>query len=74
MMADREVADALAHSFLAELPAEVISDIRVAGERADYPAGTLVYQPGGEPWAALVVRGLLRVFLVSLEGRQVTGG
>lgn len=72
MMADREVDDALAHSFLAELPAEVISDIRVGGERADYPAGTLVYHPGAEPWAALVVRGLLRVFLASLEGRQVT--
>jgi len=72
MMADREVDDALAHSFLAELPAEVISDIRAGGERADYPAGTVIYQPGAKPWAALVVQGLLRVFLVSLEGRQVT--
>jgi CRP/FNR family transcriptional regulator, cyclic AMP receptor protein len=72
MMADREVDDALAHSFLAELPDEVISDIRASGERADYPAGTVIYQPGAKPWAALVVQGLLRVYLVSLEGRQVT--
>ena len=71
-MADCETEDALAHSFLAELPAEVISELRVGGERADYPAGTMVYQPGSEPRAALVVRGLLRVFLASLEGRQVT--
>ena len=71
-MADCETEDALAHSFLAELPAEVISELRVGGERADYPAGTTVYQPGPEPRAALVVRGLLRVFLASLEGRQVT--
>ncbi len=71
-MADCETEDALAHSFLAELPAEVISELRVGGERADYPAGTTVYQPGSEPRAALVVRGLLRVFLASLEGRQVT--
>ena len=71
-MADGETEDALAHSFLAELPAEVISELRAGGERADYPAGTTVYQPGSEPRAALVVRGLLRVFLASLEGRQVT--
>jgi CRP/FNR family transcriptional regulator, cyclic AMP receptor protein len=71
-MADREVEDALAHSFLAELPAEVISELRAGGERADYPAGATVYQPGSEPRAALVVRGLLRVFLASLQGRQVT--
>ena len=71
-MADCETEDALAHSFLAELPAEVTSELRAGGERADYPAGTTVYQPGSEPRAALVVRGLLRVFLASLEGRQVT--
>jgi hypothetical protein len=29
MMADREVDDALAHSFLAELPAEVISETHI---------------------------------------------
>ena len=50
----------------------MINELRVGGERADYPAGTTVYQPGSEPRAALVVRGLLRVFLASLEGRQVT--
>jgi CRP/FNR family transcriptional regulator, cyclic AMP receptor protein len=71
-MADCETEDALEHSFLAELPAEVIGELRIGGERADYPAGTMVYQPGSEPRAALVVRGLLRVFLASLEGRQVT--
>jgi CRP/FNR family cyclic AMP-dependent transcriptional regulator len=69
---DREVDDALARSFLAELPAEVVSELLVGGERADYPAGTTVYQPRSEPQTALVVRGLLRNFLVSPEGRQVT--
>jgi len=71
-MADCETEEALARSFLAELPAEVVSELRAGGERADYPAGTTVYQPGSEPRAALVVRGLLRVFLASLEARQVT--
>jgi CRP/FNR family transcriptional regulator len=71
-MADQEVEDALAHSFLARLPPEVRDGLRAEGERADYPAGTTVYRAGSAPQAALVVRGLLRVFLTSAEGRQVT--
>ena len=71
-MVDREVEDALARSFLAELPAEVVGRLRAEGERADYPAGTTVYRAGSSPQAALVVRGLLRVYLASIEGRQVT--
>ena len=46
--------------------------LRAEGERADYPAGTTVYRAGDEPRAALVVRGLIRVYLSSPEGRQVT--
>jgi CRP/FNR family transcriptional regulator, cyclic AMP receptor protein len=71
-MADQEVEDALAHSFLARLPPEVCDRLRADGERADYPAGTTVYRAGSAPQAALVVGGLLRVFLTSAEGRQVT--
>jgi len=71
-MADRDVDDALARSFLAELPAELAGRLRAEGERADYPAGTTVYRAGDDPQAALVVRGLIRVFLTSAEGRQVT--
>src|SRR5690242_2146746 len=71
-MADQEVEDALAHSFLARLPPEVRDGLRAEGERADYPAGTTVYRAGADPRAALVVRGLLRVYLSSPGGRQVT--
>ena len=71
-MADREVDNALAGSFLAELPAEVVSELVASGERANYPAGTLVYLPRSEPQTVLVVRGLLRSFLLSPEGRQLT--
>jgi len=71
-MADQEVDDALAGSFLAGLPPELVGRLRDEGERADYPAGTTVYRAGSDPRAALVVRGLLRVFLTSAEGRQVT--
>jgi CRP/FNR family transcriptional regulator, cyclic AMP receptor protein len=69
---DREVDDALARSFLAELPTELAGRLRGEGERADYPAGTTVYRPGSAPQAALVVRGLIRVYLSSPGGRQVT--
>ena len=72
MVADREVDDALARSFLGKLPREVVLRVRSEGERADYPAGTTVYRAGSGPQAALVVGGLLRVYLMSAEGRQVT--
>lgn len=71
-MTDREVDEALGRSFLAELPAELAVRLREEGERADYPAGTTVYRAGDDPQAALVIRGLIRVFLSSPGGRQVT--
>jgi CRP/FNR family transcriptional regulator len=71
-VADREVDDALARSFLGKLPREVVLRVRSEGERADYPAGTTVYRAGSGPRAALVVQGLIRVYMTSLEGRQVT--
>jgi CRP/FNR family cyclic AMP-dependent transcriptional regulator len=71
-MMDRDVEGALARSFLGRLPPEVVGRLRAAGERADYPAGTTVYRAGSSPQVALVVCGLLRVYLMSVEGRQVT--
>ena len=69
---DPEVDEAFARSVLAQFPAELAARLREEGERADYPAGTTVYRAGANPQAALVVAGLLRVFLSSPEGRQVT--
>ncbi|HET9081986.1 MAG TPA: helix-turn-helix domain-containing protein, partial [Trebonia sp.] len=69
---DRDVDDALARSFLAGLPTELAGRLRAEGERADYPEGTTVYRAGDDPRAALVVRGLMRVYLSSPGGRQVT--
>jgi CRP/FNR family transcriptional regulator len=71
-VADREVDDAFARSFLAQLPPELAGKLREEGERVSYPAGTTVYMAGADPQAALVVRGLIRVYLSSTEGRQVT--
>jgi CRP/FNR family transcriptional regulator len=71
-VADPELDEAFARSFLAQLPAELAATLREEGERVDYPAGTTVYRAGSDPQAALVVRGLIRVFLSSPGGRQVT--
>ena len=54
---DRDVDGALARSFLADLPAELVGRLRAEGERAYYPAGTTVYRAGDDPRAALVVGG-----------------
>jgi CRP/FNR family transcriptional regulator, cyclic AMP receptor protein len=72
MVADQEVADALQGSFLGRLPRDVVDELVAGGQRTDYPAGSTIYREGSPPRAALVVRGLLRVYMTSPEGRQVT--
>ena len=71
-VADREVNDAFARSFLRALPQELVAALRAEGERTDYPAGTTIYRAGSDPRAVLVVQGLIRVYMTSSEGRQVT--
>jgi CRP/FNR family transcriptional regulator, cyclic AMP receptor protein len=72
MVADRDAEEALARSFLGRLPPDVVARLRSEGERADYPAGTTIYRAGSAPRAMLVVRGLIRVYMTSPEGRQIT--
>jgi CRP/FNR family cyclic AMP-dependent transcriptional regulator len=71
-VADREVDDAFARSFLRALPQDLVAALRAEGERTDYPAGTTIYRAGSDPRAVLVVQGLIRVYMTSSEGRQVT--
>jgi CRP/FNR family transcriptional regulator, cyclic AMP receptor protein len=71
-VADQDVEEALVRSFLGRLPPEVVARLRSEGERADYPAGTTIYRAGADPRTMLVVRGLIRVYMTSPEGRQVT--
>jgi CRP/FNR family transcriptional regulator, cyclic AMP receptor protein len=71
-VADQEVEDALRRSFLGRLPRELVEDLLAGGQRTDYPAGSTIYREGSAPRSELVVRGLLRVFMSSPEGRQVT--
>jgi CRP/FNR family transcriptional regulator, cyclic AMP receptor protein len=69
---DAEVVDVMRRSFLGGLPSPVVDALLADGERTDYPAGSTVYREGSAPRAALVVSGLLRVYMTSREGRQVT--
>ena len=71
-VADQEVADALRRSFLGRLPRDVVAELVAGGQRTDYPAGSTVYREGAAPREVLVVQGLLRVFMTSPDGRQVT--
>jgi CRP/FNR family transcriptional regulator, cyclic AMP receptor protein len=71
-VADLDVAEALARSFLGKLPPELVDELLAEGERTDYPAGTTIYREGDAPRAVLVIEGLLRVYMTSAEGRQVT--
>jgi CRP/FNR family transcriptional regulator, cyclic AMP receptor protein len=71
-VADRQVAEAVAGSFLGKLPPEVVAALVESGELTDYPAGSTIYREGSFPRTLLVVRGLLRVYMTAPEGRQVT--
>ena len=67
-----DVTAAMAGSFLGRLPEELTGQLLASGRQVDYPAGSTVYREGAAPQAVLVVRGLLRVYMSSPEGRQVT--
>jgi CRP/FNR family transcriptional regulator, cyclic AMP receptor protein len=69
---DPDVAEALAKSFLGRLPSEVVDPLLGDQVRLDYPPGTTIYR-GGEPARAmLMISGLIRIYVISREGRQVT--
>jgi len=69
---DADVAAAMTVSFLGRLPAALVGELLLAGERTEYPAGSTIYREGAAPRTVLVVSGLARVYMRSPEGRQVT--
>jgi len=71
-VADADVVAAVAGSFLGQLSSELAGQLLAAGDRAEYPAGSTIYREGSFPRTLLVVHGLLRVYMRSPEGRQVT--
>ncbi|MEV4623557.1 cyclic nucleotide-binding domain-containing protein [Asanoa sp. NPDC049573] len=63
---------ALAGSFLGKLPSPVVDTLVERGETVDFPAGTAIYREHAAPRAWLVVDGLVRVYMTSPQGREVT--
>lgn len=57
---------------LSRLPRAVVASTITGGHRASYPSGAIV--PGWEEraWAAIVLRGCMRVYLPSSDGAQIT--
>ncbi len=58
--------------FLSTLPSEVVERLLAEAIRITVPGGALIYRDEERPQVIVVVSGLLRVFLSSADGRQVT--
>jgi CRP/FNR family transcriptional regulator len=69
---EADVVAAMTGSFLGRLPSGLVDELLAAGDRTEYPAGSTIYREGASPRAVLVVDGLVRVYMRSPEGRQVT--
>jgi CRP/FNR family transcriptional regulator len=67
-----DVEAALAGSFLGALPRDPVGRLLGRGVRTSYPSGTTVYRQGEAPRTLLVVEGLVRVYMSSPDGREVT--
>ncbi|GIF51832.1 CRP/FNR family transcriptional regulator [Asanoa ferruginea] len=66
------LAAAVAASVLGTLPPALVDALLERGETVDFPAGGAIYRESASPRAWLVVDGLVRVYMTSPEGRQVT--
>jgi CRP/FNR family cyclic AMP-dependent transcriptional regulator len=69
---DADVVSAFSASFLGKLSPDLVEALLASGLRSEHPAGTTIYRPSSAPRTLLVVDGLLRVFMRSPDGRQVT--
>src|ERR1700694_1771115 len=72
--ADREdqLAAIKSNGFLARLSPELAADLISSAPLVHYPAGSARAPARDAPRAAIVVSGVVRVFLPTADGRQVT--
>ncbi len=68
---DPLVEAALAASLLESLPPAAMSRLALDAVRAEIPAGRVLYRAGEQPRPALVVSGMVRLFLTTAEGREI---
>lgn len=59
-------------SWLAALPPETTDRLLRAAATVAVPAGRSMHRQGNEPWLALVLDGVARVYVESADGRQAT--
>jgi CRP/FNR family cyclic AMP-dependent transcriptional regulator len=71
-MPDADVLATMTRSFLGRMPSGLVEELLATGDRVDYPAGSVIYREGAAPRTMVVVGGLVRVYMTSPEGRQVT--
>lgn len=69
---DERVERAIGTSFLAGLPQATTEHLVSDAMLVDVPAGGIVYRDEDAPRSGIVVAGLVRVYLSSAEGRQLT--
>ncbi len=69
---DDLAAEGLEGGFLFALPRDAAERLLAEAIRINVPAGSVVYREGDRPSLLVVIKGLLRVFLTSVDGRQVT--
>ena len=66
------IDEALAKSILAEFPPKLLTTLKQEAIRVNFPAGTTMYYEQDEPACGLVISGLIRVYMTSPDGRQIT--
>ncbi len=69
---DELALEGLGSGFLFALPREAAEGLLAEAIRINVPAGALIYRDDESPRLIVVIKGLLRVFLSSADGRQVT--
>lgn len=69
---DRSTRQALEQSFLSAFPEAALAQLLADAIRLDIPAGGVPYRESDLPRAGLIINGLVRVYMTSPEGRQVT--
>ncbi len=69
---DELALEGLGAGFLLALPRAAAEQLLADSIRINVPAGALIYRDDERPRLLVVVKGLLRIFLSSADGRQVT--
>ena len=64
--------EAIEGSLLGKFPSRLREDLLQEAIPVDLPAGTTLYYEEDEPRCGLVLHGLVRVYMTSPEGRQIT--